>query len=41
VFKAFTGSSGGGGLGPLLPIVLIGSVLAAAVLALVRHRRTD
>jgi hypothetical protein len=41
VFKAFTGSSSGGGLGSLLPIVLIGTVLAAAVLALVRRRRTS
>lgn len=39
VFKALTGSTSGGGLGPLLPIVLIGSVLAAAVLSLVRRRR--
>jgi len=39
VFKAFTGSTSKGGLGPLLPIVLIGSVLAGAVLALVRRRR--
>jgi hypothetical protein len=41
VFKALSGSTTGGGLGPLLPIALIGSVLAAAVLALVRRRRTD
>ncbi|MGZ4198197.1 MAG: hypothetical protein ACXVSJ_17415 [Solirubrobacteraceae bacterium] len=38
--KALTGSTSGGGLGPLLPIVLIGSVLAAAVLTLVRRRGT-
>src|SRR5690348_16610731 len=31
VLKALTGSTSGGGLGPLLPIALIGSVLAAAV----------
>jgi hypothetical protein len=39
VLKALAGSTSGGGLGPLLPIVLIGSVLAAAVLTLVRRRR--
>jgi hypothetical protein len=39
VFKALTGSTGGGGAGPLLPIVLIGSVLAAAGLGLTRRRR--
>jgi hypothetical protein len=41
VIKALTGSTSGGGLGPLLPIVLIGSVLAAGVLTLVRRRRTS
>jgi hypothetical protein len=41
VFKALSGSTSGGGLGPLLPIVLIGSLLAAAVLALMRRRRTS
>jgi len=41
VFKAFTGSTGGGGVGPLLPIVLIGSVLAAAGLGLTRRRRPN
>ena len=41
VLKALTGSTSGGGLGPLLPIVLIGSLLAAAVLTLVRRRRTS
>ena len=40
VLKALSGSTSGGGLGPLLPIALIGSVLAAAVLTLVRRRRT-
>jgi hypothetical protein len=41
VVKALTGSASGGGLGPLLPILLIGSLLAAAVLAMVRRRRTS
>ena len=41
VLKALTGSSSGGGLGLLLPIALIGSVLTAAVLTLVRRRRTS
>ena len=41
VLKALAGSTSGGGLGPLLPIALIGSVLAAAVLTLVRRRRTS
>lgn len=41
VLKTLTGSSSGGGLGPLLPLVLIGSLLGAAVLALVRRRRTS
>jgi hypothetical protein len=40
VLKALTGSTSSGGLGPLLPIALIGSVLAAAVLTLVRRRHT-
>lgn len=40
VLKALSGSTSSGGLGPLLPIALIGSVLAAAVLTLVRRRRT-
>jgi hypothetical protein len=40
VFKALTGSTGsGGGVGALLPIVLLGSVLAAAGLGLTRRRR--
>lgn len=39
VFKALTGSTGRGGVGPLLPIVLIGSALAAAGLGLTRRRR--
>jgi hypothetical protein len=41
VVKALTGSATSGGLGPLLPILLIGSILAAAVLALMRRRRTS
>jgi hypothetical protein len=41
VLKTLTGDTSGGGLGPLLPIVLIGSVLAAAVLTLVRRRGTS
>lgn len=41
VIKALTGSTNSGGLGPLLPIALIGSVLAAAVLTLVRRRGTS
>jgi hypothetical protein len=41
VFKTLTGSAGGGGLGPLLPLLLIASLLAAAVVALLRGRRTS
>ena len=41
VFKAVSGSTGEGGLGPLRPALLIGSVLAAAGLALMRRRRTS
>jgi hypothetical protein len=41
VLKSLTGSSSGGGLGPLLPSLLVASVLGAAVLALVRRRRTS
>jgi len=41
VLKALSGSTSGGGLGPLLPIALIGSVLAAAVLTLMRRRGTS
>lgn len=40
VFKALTGSSTGGGLGPVLPVVLIVSLLGGAVLALRRRRTT-
>jgi hypothetical protein len=41
VLKSLTGSTSWGGLGPLLPSLLIGSVLGAAVLALLRRRRTS
>jgi len=40
VVKALTGSSSGGGLGPLLPIILIVSLLGAAAIALLRRRAT-
>ena len=40
VVKALTGSSSSGGLGPLLPIILIVSLLGAAALALLRRRAT-
>jgi hypothetical protein len=39
--KAVTGSTSNGGLGPLLPVVLIISLLGAAALALLRRRRTS
>ncbi|HET6866131.1 MAG TPA: hypothetical protein VFH80_09415, partial [Solirubrobacteraceae bacterium] len=41
VLKSLTGSTSGGGLGPLLPSLLIASVLGAGVLALLRRRRTS
>lgn len=41
VLKSLTGSTSGGGLGPLLPSLLVASVLGAAVLALLRRRRTS
>ena len=41
VVKTLTGSASGGGLGPVLPLLLIASLLAAAVLALRRGRRTS
>jgi hypothetical protein len=41
VFKVLIGSTIAGGLGLLLPIVLIGSALAAAVLVLLRRRPTS
>ncbi len=40
VVKAVTGSSSGGGLGPVLPIILVATVLGGAALALLRRRRT-
>ena len=40
VVRALTGSSSSGGLGPLLPIILVASLLGAAALALLRRRRT-
>lgn len=36
--KAVTGSTSSGGLGPVLPVILIGSLLGAAALALMRRR---
>jgi hypothetical protein len=39
VVKALTGSSSSGGLGPLLPIILLASLFGAAALALLRRRR--
>jgi len=39
VVKALTGSSSSGGLGPLLPIILIGSLLGVTALAVLRRRR--
>lgn len=41
VIKSLTGSTSGGGLGPLLPSLLIASALGAGVLALLRRRRTS
>jgi hypothetical protein len=41
VLKSLTGSSSGSGLGPLLPSLLIASLLGAAVLALLRRRRAS
>jgi len=41
VLKSLTGSSSGSGLGPLLPSLLIVSLLGAAVLALLRRRRAS
>jgi hypothetical protein len=40
VFHSLTGVSGNGGLGALLPIILVGSLLVMAGLAIVRRRRT-
>lgn len=39
IFKALTGSGSRGGLGPVLPIILIVAALSAAALALLRRRR--
>jgi len=39
VVKALTGSGSGGGLGVLLPIILVSSLLLASVLGILRHRR--
>jgi hypothetical protein len=41
LLKAVTGSTSRGGFGPVLPIILIGSLLGAAALAFMRRRRTD
>jgi hypothetical protein len=41
VLKSLTGSTSGGGLGPLLPSLLVASVLGAALVALLRRRRTS
>lgn len=41
VFKSLTGATSGGGLGPLLPFLLIGSLVGAGVLAVLRRRRTS
>jgi hypothetical protein len=40
LLRALTGSSPNGGLGPLLPIILIGSLIAAGALVLRRRRHT-
>jgi hypothetical protein len=39
--KAVTGSTSSGGLGPVLPVILIGSLLGAGALALMRRRHTS
>jgi hypothetical protein len=41
VLKTLTGSNSGSGLGPVLPSLLIVSLFGAAVMALVRRRRTS
>ena len=38
LLRAVTGSTSNGGLGPLLPVILIGSLFGAAALALLRRR---
>ena len=40
VFHALTGSTASGGLGSLLPIILIASLVVLSALALLRRRRT-
>jgi hypothetical protein len=40
VFKTLTGSAASGGLGPLLPIILVASLVALSALAIMRGRRT-
>jgi len=40
VFHTLTGSTSSGGLGSLLPIILVGSLLAVTALAVLRRRRT-
>jgi hypothetical protein len=41
VFKALTGSSTNGGLGAILPIILVASLLALTAFAIGRRRRTS
>jgi hypothetical protein len=41
VLKSLTGSSSGSGLGPLLPSLLVLSLLGAALLAVLRRRRAS
>ena len=41
VVKAVTGSTSSGGAGPVLPIILVGSLLGAGALALLRRQRTS
>ncbi len=40
VFKTLTGSAASGGLGPLLPVILIASLVALSAVAILRRRRT-
>jgi hypothetical protein len=40
VLSALDGSTGGGGLGVLLPVILIGSLVIASVAGLLRRRRS-
>jgi hypothetical protein len=39
--KALTGSSGTGGLGLLLPIILVATLVGVTVLAVLRRRTTS